>query len=302
MTYLEEQPCSSSAVASWRSRFGPSAPTLGRRSRTPSARAPATATCSTPGQRRCRLLLRQANQSWLLKDAATMQDHQIGVGPQQHRLVASHDRRAREGAARAAVDARGAPLHPVEPLLEAHHVGFQDLLTAFFERHLEVVVADDLDELLSQAIDYHALGDSLDHFEGVHVCPDILEKRSHKFGLAQAVADQDFPQLFIFLRLAKINGLRHVADMLEQERKRLPSVAHARQHEDHFGIELAALAQLKRAFQPAAIEVSTDLAAIQPGAARGSRARSNNPSAMVQLRPKIDLVHEEEGRLGVSSA
>jgi len=51
------------------------------------------------------------------------------------------NRRASESTASVVGDTCGATLQLVEPLLEAHDIGLEDVLAALLERHLQVVVA-----------------------------------------------------------------------------------------------------------------------------------------------------------------
>ena len=146
----------------------------------------------------------QTDKCSFLKHPPPVQDDKIRVRPQQHRFGPTHNGGAGESAAGLAIHACCPSLHLVQTLLQTNNIRLQDLLAALFQRQLQVIIANDFDELLAQPVYHHALGYSLHHFEWINMRADILQQWRNKFGLAKTVANQNFPQVLILLRLTDI--------------------------------------------------------------------------------------------------
>ena len=95
----------------------------------------------------------------------------------------------------------------------------------------------DFDQSISKILNLHALGNAADEFDGVYVCADVLEELADELRLAQALGDQELPQLLILLLLHKLNCHAHLLQLLDDQLECLFGIPHAAQNEYHLLVQ-----------------------------------------------------------------
>ena len=96
------------------------------------------------------------------------------------------------------------------PLEEIEGIVDENLLTAFEQRNLQVVVVEDFYEGLLQAGNLHAVLDFLDEDDRVDVSADVLQESYDEVGLVDGVFHEVLPQVGIVVLFAKFDGHLHV--------------------------------------------------------------------------------------------
>ncbi len=176
-----------------------------------------------------------------------------------------------------------------------------DLLTALEQRRLHLIVLQNLDQGITQALDLNTVRHAVYKLDRVYMSADIIQQADDVFGLIQRVLDQVFPQVLVVVLLAELHCLVDVLDGVQDELEGLLDLAHSLEDVDNLWHEVAFLELLLRlgqAYELAVLEEGKELLALVLGVEDDLHGVEGLGKVRLSVENGVEVVVEVELVLG----